>query len=416
MQQLRIFVSHSSADNTFCEALVQALRTAGADVWYDQQNIGTGQLTETITQELRSRTVFVLVLSKAAFASPWVHSECQWAFNLHQREPTRVILPVVAQAIAPSDFDAMLYMEGFKRVEGPGNVPYPPYQAIQEVLQLLQLPTDASQMSATERLIVQGAMLIDEKRYAEAVAVFTQASRESPDNAVVWDRLGFAYAKLEQWREALWACQRATALQPDVSDYWSNLCVALTGLSRHKDALAACERSLRLNPDNPAAWGNKAVILFKLNRMKDAVGALERALALAPGDPQIWVSKAGMLSFLKGDHTQETLQALDRAIALNPNFDRAWGEKALVLGGRRDNLAALACVDQAIAINPNNARHWIIKGLTLLRLQRYAEALVAADRCFELGPDNIEGFTRASVVSLRDAARKGLSASWRLKR
>ncbi len=81
--------------------------------------MGAGQLTETITQELRARPVFILVVSKAALASPWVRSECQWAFNLHQREPTRMILPVVAQAIAPSDFDALLYMEGFKRVRRP---------------------------------------------------------------------------------------------------------------------------------------------------------------------------------------------------------------------------------------------------------------------------------------------------------
>ncbi len=70
------------------------------------------------------------------------------------------------------------------------------------------------------------------------------------------------------------------------------------------------------------------MILYKLNRAKDAVGALEHAITLAPDEAQMWLNKAGMLSFLKGNHTQEILQALDRAIALNPDFD-ARGQKRL---------------------------------------------------------------------------------------
>jgi len=67
-------------------------------------------------------------------------------------------------------------------------------------------------------------------------------------------------------------------------------------------------------------------------------------------------------------------------------------------------------------MTPNVPRYWVVQGMILLRLQRCTEALAAADRCFALWPDTIEGFTRANVVALRDAARKGLSASWGVKR
>jgi len=69
MAQMRVFVSHTSADNDFTEALVNALRDAEADVWYDQHNLGVGQLIEVINRELAARKVFIVVLSKAAFAS-----------------------------------------------------------------------------------------------------------------------------------------------------------------------------------------------------------------------------------------------------------------------------------------------------------------------------------------------------------
>jgi len=39
---LPIFVSHSHEDGAFCQALVTALRGAGADVWYDRAQPGRG--------------------------------------------------------------------------------------------------------------------------------------------------------------------------------------------------------------------------------------------------------------------------------------------------------------------------------------------------------------------------------------
>jgi CheY-like chemotaxis protein len=146
--QLRVFVSHSSEDKPFCDALVAALRGAGADVWYDEQSLGAGHLLNVISRELSSRLVFVVILSKAAFASRWVTQECQWAFNLYNREPDRVILPVVAQSITPSDFNAWLWLESFRRVEGREGMPLPAPEAIAETLRLLALISPSKEATA----------------------------------------------------------------------------------------------------------------------------------------------------------------------------------------------------------------------------------------------------------------------------
>jgi len=42
--QMRVFVSHSHANIDFCQALVDGLKAAGADVWYDDENLHAGQL------------------------------------------------------------------------------------------------------------------------------------------------------------------------------------------------------------------------------------------------------------------------------------------------------------------------------------------------------------------------------------
>jgi CheY-like chemotaxis protein len=139
MTQMRIFVSHSSTDNTFCAAIVNALTDAGADVWYDDQSMGAGHLLDVIQRELRARSVFIVILSKAAFTSQWVTDECQWAFNLTKREPDRVILPITAQPIEPSDFNTWLFLEDYKRIEAPGYQPLPLPEAISQTLKTLVL-------------------------------------------------------------------------------------------------------------------------------------------------------------------------------------------------------------------------------------------------------------------------------------
>ena len=92
MSAMPVFVSHCQEDASCCRQLVSALRSAGADVWYDEHNLGTGQLMDVIQRELGRRPVFLVILSKAAFASRWVERETMWAYELADRDPSRIIL------------------------------------------------------------------------------------------------------------------------------------------------------------------------------------------------------------------------------------------------------------------------------------------------------------------------------------
>lgn len=139
MDPLRIFVSHTHSDNVFCDAVVRGLRDAGADVWYDEHNLGAGHLLNEIQRELVARRIFIVILSKAAFASTWVMQESQWAYNLYMREPDRVILPITAGPILAADFNAWLFLESFKRIEAPGFQPLTHSEAVAKVLQTLVL-------------------------------------------------------------------------------------------------------------------------------------------------------------------------------------------------------------------------------------------------------------------------------------
>jgi len=92
----RLFVSHSHADNVFCRRLVESLRAAGLDVWYDESDLRGADLDSTIERELRSRDTYVVVFSPQAVESRWVRSEWIEALERFDKGELKYFLPVIA--------------------------------------------------------------------------------------------------------------------------------------------------------------------------------------------------------------------------------------------------------------------------------------------------------------------------------
>lgn len=132
-QQLRrVFLSHAHEDSAWCNVFVGALRQAGTDVWYDEHNLGYGRLMDEIERELRQRHVFLVVLSPGAIASPWVRREVFAAITLHDAEPDRIVLPVVAQPC-----EVPLLWSEYRWLSGPNDGGLSPDEAAREVLRTL---------------------------------------------------------------------------------------------------------------------------------------------------------------------------------------------------------------------------------------------------------------------------------------
>jgi tetratricopeptide (TPR) repeat protein len=288
MAQMQVFVSHSSKDKAFCDRLVGALRGAGADVWYDEHNLGAGVLRREIMKQLAERPIVIVILSKAALTSDWVQDECEWAYNLLKREPNRMILPVVAATYELRDFNALLYLESMKRVEAPGHQPFALAEAVERTLRLLEL-TPAGQRPApvappqpaesASDLLAKGKALMAQDKYAEAIPFFERATQLDPRNFDAWANLGQAYDEVKRYQEALAACDRALALNDKSAAAWNNKGNALNALKRYAEALPCVERALKIG-ENANRWQRKADALRGLGRTAEAEEAERRAKAL----------------------------------------------------------------------------------------------------------------------------------------
>jgi hypothetical protein len=72
-----VFLSHSSADRLFADAVAAVMRRHGVPVWYSQTDIlGAQQWHDEIGAALRRCDWFALVLSPHSVESMWVKREC----------------------------------------------------------------------------------------------------------------------------------------------------------------------------------------------------------------------------------------------------------------------------------------------------------------------------------------------------
>ncbi|HEU5342706.1 MAG TPA: tetratricopeptide repeat protein [Ktedonobacterales bacterium] len=395
MAQMMVFVSHSHEDDAFCRAVVAGLIDAGANVWYDEHNMQAGHLMEVIQRELGRRPVVVVILTKAAFASRWVKREIGWAYELMDRDPARLLLPVTAGPIARDDFspqDGWLFLSEFKRIEAAGYQPYPTAEAVRRLLHALALtpageapaPTTARPSESAADLLERGKALTAQQRYAEALPLFERATQLTPTSFEAWADLGYVLNMLKRYAEALPALDRALALDSSSAAAWNNKGNALSDLKRPAEALAAYDRALALDPAYANAWTGKGNALYDLKRYAEALAAYDRALALDPANAVAWNNKGNALSDLM--RNEEALAAYDRALALDPAYAFAWNNKGAALHDLKRYEEALAAYERALALDPAFAVAWSNKGNALRDLKRYEEALAAYDRALALDP------------------------------
>jgi tetratricopeptide (TPR) repeat protein len=138
----RVFMSHSSADNAFGIQLAHRLRLALGSidaVFYDTDGgpegglVGADVWLDRLQHEITERNVFVLVLSPAAFASPWVTKELRLALRQAVSVGSKVLVPVLylQTPIWPflSDYQMVRFVP-----RTPGDPPIPFEDAFAELL------------------------------------------------------------------------------------------------------------------------------------------------------------------------------------------------------------------------------------------------------------------------------------------
>ena len=127
-------------------------------------------------------------------------------------------------------------------------------------------------------------ILIDLKRYKEALTAVNRALKFDPTNLQTHFNRGSLLIELHYYEEALLGFDKILESNPENAMALQGRGIALLRMERYNEALDACVSALALNPNNVPTHINRAITLMNLQRFKEATEAFEFALSINQND------------------------------------------------------------------------------------------------------------------------------------
>jgi tetratricopeptide (TPR) repeat protein len=178
-------------------------------------------------------------------------------------------------------------------------------------------------------LELQGLVLMNDHRFAEAAKAMRQVVTAAPDHPVAWGTLSDALLELGSTDEAISAAQHMMDLKPNLPSY---------------------SRAAYLQWVRGDVQGAKETIRFAIDAGN---GSMDR-------EPRAWVIvQAAMMFWNEGDG-EGALAGFEQALSELPGFPPALVGKGRVLIGRGDGKAAEPLLAQAYKANPLVETGWLL--------------------------------------------------------
>jgi len=215
------------------------------------------------------------------------------------------------------------------------------------------------------------SMLIERRRYADAIGELKRAVADKPDLAEAWFNLGQAAAMQKDCATSLDAYAHAVKLSPSDGDGFINQSVAARKCGKLPEATAAARQAVKLSARSPQAHLNLGIALEASGKLEDAAAEYDVATRIKPDYATAWWSLGLVDGKLKKQDA--AIAALDKARTLSPTPARiadlgvAWRDKG-------DLAKATALFREAVAKDPRyTPARWHL-----------AQMLAAQHKCGEL--------------------------------
>ncbi len=250
-----------------------------------------------------------------------------------------------------------------------------------------------------ESLYLEGLMLCDQEKYAEALEKFDQCLKQDPKNFQAWWQQGECLGKLRRYEEAITSYDHVIKIKPDSYHVWSQRGNTLDDLGRGGEAITSYDRAIEIKPDRYEAWYNRGLVLGKMWKYEEAITSYDRVIEIKPNDHEAWYYRGLNLAHLS--RYKEAIASYDRAIEIKPDGDKAWYDRGYDLCNLGQYEEAITSYDHVIKIKPDNHKAWYYRGISLEHLSRYKEAITSYDCAIEIKPDKDEAWHSRGITLRR---------------
>ncbi len=132
-----------------------------------------------------------------------------------------------------------------------------------------------------------GNIYLDQGRYNEATAAYSQALKVKADYVPAYQPLAYSLARLNRFPEATETLNQAYKQELQIrnevlSNAYKNLGNAYNGLKQYNEAADALKHATEIEPNNAAAYFNLGLALHSGGRYSEAIEAYKAVIKLRP--------------------------------------------------------------------------------------------------------------------------------------
>lgn len=240
-------------------------------------------------------------------------------------------------------------------------------------------------MNAYSYLRIGNDLLITESDSDKAEAAFRKALELEPNNVRAHCDLGLLLVNNKRFDEAIVQCVEALRLEPNNAEAHGNMGIALVSKRKFDEAFEHFNEALRLDPGRAETHVNLANALVMMGSPDAAIQHLIEALRLKPENADIHNNMGRLLA--DRNKLDEAIKHYTEALRINPNYAEAHCNLGISLARKGSFAEATEHFMQSLRIKPDSAETHSFMGFMLIQMGKNDEAIQHLLTALGIKPD-----------------------------
>jgi len=241
----------------------------------------------------------------------------------------------------------------------------------------------AERPNSAQEFIDRGLMLLDHRKFDEAIADFTEAARLAPKNPWAVANRALAYLYKNNFTAAAKDIAAAEAIDPGNSVLWRAKGLRAEEQGDPASAYMFYSKSLTVDPGNNFALFRRAIVSMSQHKSADALRDVNEVLSVSPLNADALALRATIYANM--GKSEEARNDLAAARAAGPNATGVTFAEVVLAQDDNDYKAQVATFTRLLTANPRNPAVLVSRGQAYYKLERYDDALADTEQALKLG-------------------------------
>ncbi|KAI5065864.1 hypothetical protein GOP47_0018488 [Adiantum capillus-veneris] len=254
----------------------------------------------------------------------------------------------------------------------------------------------------------RGIGMVNNGKYEQAVSIFDQVVRDSPDSVEALIGRGTAYAFQRNLDAAISDFSKALEINPETGEAWKRRGQAKAALGANAEAISDLSKALEFEPKSPDVLHERGTLLYRSKDYEAAVNDLQECVAVDASN-KLAYNYLGPALLATGYHT-EGIDAHYKAVEIDPDFKEGWTQLAQTFSELGKTDKALECLQKALLIDDKYVNAYRLLGSLRQGLGDHRGSVKELTSGLQIDSDNMEckylrGSCRHALGEYADAVK-----------